>query len=117
MKKQFIPNETTFRIQIPETTVYGFQGEGCYEETLEDHVMYSIVQPLREQYIQFEFTFHAFDVKDGFGMELRVDGSRLEGFSIVDRLEERLRSGVVVTQLQYGRWVVVHDDSRKSIRR
>ncbi len=112
MGKKYIPNEVKYRLEIPVKTIYQFQGEFFYEETLEEHFMLCIWAPLHENFIQYDFDYHAFEPKDAFGIELRVDGSRFDESSIVRNLtKEGLTKGLVVTKLEWGVWKEIYNDN------
>ncbi len=84
-----------YRFEIPFRTIANFQGEGMYEETLEDHFRSAICEP-------YKFNFHAFDVPNGFGME----------FIIKKLVEMGFRLGLIVTKYSNKKWIDLYNDSR-----
>lgn len=113
MNKQ---KEIKFRFKIPFRTIANFQGEGMYEETLEDHFRYSICEPIRQKNIEYEFDFHAFDVPEGFGMELKTQSDDFDMDSIIKKLVEmRFRLGLNVTKYSNGQWIDLYNDSRRTL--
>lgn len=113
MGQKLIPNEARYRLQIPTKTIYDFlgRGEGQYEETLEDHFVYCITLPLIRNCVEFEIQYDAFEVKDCFGIELRVNGHNFDENSIVQNLsEEGLISGLILTKSFYNTWIEIYND-------
>jgi len=108
--------EIKFRFKIPFRTIANFQEEGMYEETLEDHFRYSICEPIRQKNIQHEFDFHAFDVPEGFGMELKVQSDNFDIDSIIKNLVKMgFRLGLIVTKYSDGSWIDLYNDSRRTL--
>jgi len=112
MGKKYIPNESKYRILIPKKTVYAFQGEGMYEETLEDEFVHPVLSSLIVDYVEHNFEYNAFEAEDTFGMELRVDSSRFNDTRLIELLEGTgLVQGLILWRCEYGKWLKIYDSS------
>lgn len=112
MAKKYIPNESKYRILIPEKTIYAFQGKGLYEETLEDEFVYPVLSSLIDDYVEHDFEYNAFDAKNAFGMELRVDSLRFSDMRLIELLEGTgLAQGLILWRREHGNWLKIYDKS------
>ena len=103
---------TIFRIEVPKKTIVDFQGEAVYEETLEDHLMYGLCEPIRVKQLSFKIDYNAFELQDGFGIEIVIFSKNVEDDLINENsIEDRLRKGLIISRLKYGEWVHVYNDS------
>ncbi|WP_298508942.1 hypothetical protein [uncultured Kordia sp.] len=107
-------NKKRLRFSIPTRTIFNFQGEGMYEETLEDHFRLIICEELLRKNIKFAFNYHAFEVKGGFGTELQYEGMDIDLKSIVQNLiKNKLRLGLIVQKIENGHWVEKYNDVKR----
>ncbi len=107
-------NKKSLRFSIPTRTVFNFQGEGMHEETLEDHFKLIICEELLRKNIEFDFNYHAFEVKDGFGTELKYKGIDIDLTSVIQNLNKnKLRLGLIVQKFEDGYWVEKYNDSKR----
>lgn len=107
-------NKQSIRFSIPNRTIYNFQGEGMYEDTLEDHFRLIICEELLRKNIKFDFNYHAFEVKDGFGTELQYEGIDINLRSIIQNLvKNKFRLGLIVQKFEKGYWVEKYNDSKR----
>jgi hypothetical protein len=107
-------NKKHFRFSIPTKTIYNFQGEGMYEETLEDHFRLIICDELLRKNRNFHFEYFAFEVKDGFGTELTYTGEDIDIKKVIQNLiKNRLRLGLVVQKFENGYFIEVYNDAHR----
>ncbi|MEC3907437.1 hypothetical protein VOI54_10435 [Tamlana sp. 2201CG12-4] len=107
-------NEKILRFSIPVRTIYNFQGEGMYEETLEDHFKLIICEELLNENIDFSFNYHAFDIKDGFGTELKYIGKQIDLKKVIlNLIKNKFRLGLIVQRLDRGNWIEIYNDSHR----
>ncbi len=108
-------NEKRVRFSIPTKTIYDFQGEAMYEETLEDHFRLIICEELLRKAVNFHFDYHAFEVANGFGTELRYEGMDIDLKNvIINLIKNKFRLGLIVQKLERGYWLEVYNDSKRT---
>lgn len=104
------------RFSIPMRTIFNYQGEGMYEETLEDHFRLIICEELLRNNIAFDFIYHAFEVEDGFGTELQYVGTDIDLKRIIQKLiANKFRLGLTVHEFEEGHWIEKYNDSRRML--
>ncbi|NME71075.1 hypothetical protein [Flammeovirga aprica] len=109
-----IENKKVLRFSIPIRTIYNFQGEGMYEETLEDHFRLIICEELIRKSIKHNFDYHAFEVKDGFGTELHYFGIDINLNVVIQNLiKNKFRLGLNVQKFENGYWVEKYNDAKR----
>ncbi|TCI90613.1 hypothetical protein [Tenacibaculum sp. M341] len=107
-------NKKNLRFSIPMRTIFDFQGEGMYEETLEDHFRLIICDELLRKNIKFDFNYHTFEVKDGFGTELQYEGTDIDLRNVIQNLiQNKFRLGLVVQKFENGYWTEKYNDSQR----
>ncbi len=107
-------NKKNLRFSIPMRTIFDFQGEGMYEETLEDHFRLIICDELLRKNIKFDFNYHAFEVKNGFGTELQYEGTDIDLRNVIQNLiQNKFRLGLVVQKFENGYWTEKYNDSQR----
>ncbi|MEO9533380.1 MAG: hypothetical protein ABJG68_10605 [Crocinitomicaceae bacterium] len=108
---KYISNEAIYRLQIPVKTIFDFQGEGMYEETLENHFVYCIIKSLEEKAIDYKVDYHTFEAENEFCIELRLNIARFEEEIIVRNVKnEGLLNGLIVKKLEYGNWIEIYNN-------
>ncbi|NOQ73611.1 MAG: hypothetical protein GQ574_16515 [Crocinitomix sp.] len=101
---------TTYRFKIPWKTVVEYQGEDCYEETLEDHFRPILCEPMRQKGFAYKFNFNAFHVKDGVGMELIIYNEEIDNAIIIENgIRTGLLNGLIITKLNYEKWEEIYN--------
>lgn len=107
-------NKKSLRFSIPTKTIFNFQGEAMYEETLEDHFRLIICEELLRKNIKFDFNYHAFEVKNGFGTQLQYEGMDIDLKNIIKNLiKNKLQLGLVIQQFEKGHWVEKYNDAKR----
>lgn len=108
-------NERLVRFSIPLKTIFDFQGEDMYEETLEDHFRLIVCDELLRNHVSFQFDYNAFKVKDGFGIELKYQGPDIDLIIVIQKLfKHKFRLGLIVQKFDKGKWIEVYNDSRRA---
>ncbi|WP_299890694.1 hypothetical protein [uncultured Lacinutrix sp.] len=107
-------NIKSLRFSIPTRTIFNFQGEEMYEETLEDYFKLIICEELLRKSIWFDFNYHAFEVKDGFGTELKYKGMDIDLTIVIQKLiKSKLRLGLIVQKFEDGYWIEKYNDAKR----
>ena len=66
----------------------------------------------RKYILQYDFNYHAFEVKDGFGTELQYEGMDIDLRNVIRNLiKNKFRLGLVVQKFENGYWAEKYNDS------
>lgn len=107
-------NKKSLRFSIPVKTIFDFQGEGMYEETLEDNFRLIICEELLRKNIMFDFNYYAFEVENGFGTELQYEGMDIDLRNVIQTLiKNKFRLGLVVQKFENGCWIEKYNDAQR----
>lgn len=104
------------RFSIPAQTAYNFQGEGMFEETLEDHFCAIISAELLHKNVPFNIDYNDFEVTDGFGIALRYNGEDCINLKkVIQQLfKSKFRLGLIVQKLTHGYWTEIYNDAKRT---